>query len=171
MPPKIPLMPTARTMATRPSNKNARPGLVDLSPSKRERNPKRNNTPTSQNDPALREKQLEQQTQALQRAAEIEDRSRREDDAFNRHLHIPAPGKAKSEQILNICAIKLKFSYQRCKLLTNPIVLWMTKVSWRVPARVRVLIALLMNIAALPLRVKNSRPVLKKKQAAESDFL
>ena len=97
MPPKIPLMPTARTMATRPSNKNARPGLVDLSPSKRERNPKRNDTPTSQNDPALQAKELEQQTHALQRVAAIEDRNRLEDDAFSRRLHNPVPEKTKSE--------------------------------------------------------------------------
>ncbi len=94
--PPIPLMPTAR-MATRGSNKHAHPGLVDLSPSKRERNPKPNDIPTCQDDPALREKQQEQQIQALQRVAEIEDRSRLEDDAFNCRLHNPAPGKAKGE--------------------------------------------------------------------------
>ena len=99
MPPKVPLMPTARAMATRASNKTARPGLVDLSPSKRERNLKRNDIPTSQDNPALRAKQLEEQAKALQRVAQIEDQSRLADDAFNRRLHntAPAPGKAKSE--------------------------------------------------------------------------
>ena len=142
MPPKVPLMPTAHTMATCASNKTARPGLVDLSPSKRERNPKRNDIPTSQDDPALRAKQLEEQAQALQRVAAIEDQSRLADDAFNRRLHNTAPGKAKSEQTLIICAIKLKISCQRCKRntpLANPSLLPMTKARWRCSVHIHVL--------------------------------
>ncbi|KAF8326759.1 hypothetical protein F5887DRAFT_925144 [Amanita rubescens] len=95
-PPKIPLMPASRTIATRASNKNARPGLVDLSPGKRERAAKKTEAPTSQDDPALKALQDKQQAQARKRVAEIEDRNRLEDEAFDRSLHESAPIKPKA---------------------------------------------------------------------------
>ena len=89
MPPKAPLLPTTR-MATRVSNKTARPGLVDLSPSKRQsRSAKENEGCTSQENLALQAKQAEQKARALQRAAFVVDQNHREDEAFDRRLHNP----------------------------------------------------------------------------------
>jgi hypothetical protein len=93
MPPKIALIPTAR-MQTRAANKNSRPGLVDLSPSKRERSmAKKTDTPTTV-DPAIR---AAEEARALQRVVEMEDRNSLADEAFERRLHDPAPSKLKSE--------------------------------------------------------------------------
>ena len=88
-------MPTTRTIVMHASNKNACLGLVDLSPGKHERASKKTDAPTSQEDPALKAYQDEQQAEARKRVAEIEDRNRLEDKdkAFNHGLHGSAPNK------------------------------------------------------------------------------
>ena len=95
MPPKIALIPTVR-MQTRATNKNSRPGLVDLSPSKREpraATAKKTDTPTTV-DPAIR---AAEEARALQRVVELEDRNHLIDEAFEHRLHDLAPSKLNSE--------------------------------------------------------------------------
>ena len=72
MPPKITLIPTA-CMQTRATNKNSRPGLVDLSPSMHEARAataKKTDMPTA-DDPAIRA--AAEEAHALQRVVELEE--------------------------------------------------------------------------------------------------
>lgn len=59
--------------------------------------PRRPRLPTSQDDPAVKALRDEQQAQARKWVAEIEDRNRLEDEAFDRSLDGSAPNKPKGE--------------------------------------------------------------------------
>ncbi len=74
------------------SNKSARPGLLDLSPSKRGETAERTEPPTSRDDPILQAKKHEQQTHALLRVAEKDS-----DHLQDGCIHDPVPNKAKGE--------------------------------------------------------------------------
>jgi hypothetical protein len=95
MPQKLSLIPTARTVATRPSNKNAHPGLVDLDPPQHKRATKTQET--HQIDPSVQAMEEERQTKALQMVAQIEDKLQHEDDVFDARLHDLVSDSEKSE--------------------------------------------------------------------------